>query len=295
MRHNASALAGLAAVAVLLTGCGGSSDPDAVTGPTPPAAGVPATAKPDSGDHSSPQARAATPTAGTSAADGGEAPTSEGDGTDADDGSGAGSAADSSGQETDAGSSSFPLVEPGHYTYRAHGHAETALGDRDFDGKSRLTVTAPSDNRRHATLSGEDGTTEQTLVGRRSGLYLAELKMTQQGFDADFRPRSPVLLFPAGAKVGDHWSWQMRSTDGDYTLHATLRLADDDGTATVSGRQVQTVTVKGTLVLDGDDFSMTLHQTDEAAVGGLVVHEHTTGDGTAYGTPVHTEADRRLL
>jgi hypothetical protein len=188
-----------------------------------------------------------------------------------------------------------PLVPAGDYTYRAHGHAETALGDRDFDGRSHLSVTAPSDDRRHTTLRGEDGTTEQTLVRDDDGLYLADLKMSQQGFDAEFRPATPVLLFPAGAEVGDKWSWRMTSTDGDYTLRATLRLTDDSGSASVSGRRVPTVTLKGTLVLEGDDFSMTLHQQDEAAAGGLVVHEHTVGDGTAYGTPVHTEADRRLV
>jgi hypothetical protein len=87
----------------------------------------------------------------------------------------------------------------------------------------------------------------------------------------------------------------MTSTDGDYTLHATLRLTDDNGSATVSGRQVRTVTVKSVLDIEGDSLSMTMHQTDVAATDGLVVREDTTGDGTAYGTPVHTEAHRRLV
>src|SRR4051812_49079994 len=149
-----------------------------------------------------------------------------------------------------------PLISPGDYVYRAHGHAESALGDRDFDGRSRLTVTAPAADERHATLRGKDGSTEQTLLGRDDGLYLADLKMSQQGFNTEFRPASPVLLLPAGAEVGKRWEWRMTSTDGDYRLHATLTLTDDNGSATVDGSRVSTATVKSVLVIEGDSLSM---------------------------------------
>ena len=86
----------------------------------------------------------------------------------------------------------------------------------------------------------------------------------------------------------------MSSTDGNYTLHATLRVADADGHATVDGNRESTVTVAAVLDIEGNGMSATIHQRDEATRDGVIVTERSVGDGTAYGTKFHTEATRTL-
>ena len=177
------------------------------------------------------------------------------------------------------------MPPPGTYTYRQHGSASSALGDQSLDGDSTLTVDQPQGNREHSTQRDRGGSTEQVLVGRANGLFLAEIHLAQPGFDEDFKPSSPVLLFPASAHKGQQWHWRMKSTDGNYTLTARLTIVD----LTSSG-----VVLSSVLHLTSSDINLTIHQRDKAGTDAVIVREHAVTDGTAYGTPFHSDVTRVL-
>jgi len=188
-----------------------------------------------------------------------------------------------------------PLPPPGTYTYHLHGSSTSALGKQNLDGDSTLTVDPPQGNREHSTQRDSSGSTEQVLVARTGGLYLAEIHLAQPGFDEDFKPKAPALLFPAAAHTGQRWHWQMTSTDGKYTLTAHLQVRDLHSSATMSdGTRVDTVSLSSVLHLHSKDIDLTIHQNDEAGTDAVIVREHGTTDGTAYGTPFHSDATRVL-
>lgn len=207
---------------------------------------------------------------------------------------GGAAAAPRSGGDATAARPAVPLTPTGTYRYHLTGSESSALGDRTFDGHSTLVVDPPRRGRQHTRLSGDNGRTDQTVLAGRRGLYLVDLRLSQQGFDETFHPDQPVLLLPADARAGRSWQWRMTSTDGDYRLRATLRVADPHSTASVRGRKVSTVVVTSVLHIDGDSISMTIDQRDDATRDGLIVREHAVGDGTAYGTKFHTDTTRTL-
>ena len=191
-------------------------------------------------------------------------------------------------------SSSAPLPPAGNYTYQVKGHADSALGSQSLDGTSTLTVDAAQGDSQHSTQKDKGGTTEQTVVTRPAGLFLADIKMSQQGFNQEFRPSAPVLLYPMDAKPGRSWHWRTTSTDGKYTLDASLKVGRPRTVVSASGQRVSTVTVSSVLVITGDSISMTIHQVDQASKDGLIVREHAVADGTAYGTKFHSDSTRSL-
>jgi hypothetical protein len=176
------------------------------------------------------------------------------------------------------------LPPPGTYTYRQHGTSSSALGNQSLDGASTLTVDAPQGDREHSTQRDRGGSTEQVLVGQTGGLFLAEIHLAQPGFDEDFKPAQPVLLFPAGARAGRHWHWHMTSTDGNYTLTARLEV-------TAIGK---TVSLSSVLHLTSSDISLTIHQSDKSGRDAVILREHAVTDGTAYGTPFRSDVTRVL-
>jgi hypothetical protein len=206
----------------------------------------------------------------------------------------AGSSASPARSATSTSDSSSVLASPGHYTYQVSGTAQTAFGNQNLDGTSDLTVDRPQGGRQHSVDRRHDGTTEQTVVARSSGVYLADLHISQQGFDEDFRPASAVLLLPANPRQGQSWSWRMTSTDGKYTMRSTLTVADTNDSATVGGRRLHTVAVKTHSVITGSQMQMTIDQRDEAARGTPIVSEHAVVDGKAFGTTFHSDSTRRL-
>lgn len=194
---------------------------------------------------------------------------------------------------TSAGAFAFPPA--GDYTYRVHGSAKSAFGDQKIDGPSALTVDPPAGQRQHTTQKDQAGTTEQTLVSRRAGLFLADVKMAQNGFNEEFRPSTPVLLLPVGARPGRRWHWTMASTDGKYTLDADLMVGRPRDVSTADGTRVHTVTISSVLVISGSAVSLTIHQLDRASYDGLVLTEHAVTDGTAFGTKFHSDITRTLM
>ena len=187
------------------------------------------------------------------------------------------------------------MPPPGSYTYHVHGSSSSALGDQSLDGDSTLTVDQPNGSREHSTQRDSGGKTEQVLVAHTDGLYLAEIHLSQPGFDEDFKPSQPVLLFPGSAHKGQHWRWQMTSTDGKYTLTARLQVDDLHSSAqTTDGQTVETVALSSVLHIHSDDIDLTIHQHDESGRDAVIVREHAVSDGTAYGTKFHSDATRVL-
>jgi hypothetical protein len=178
------------------------------------------------------------------------------------------------------------LPPPGSYTYRVTGRASSALGKQSLDGDSTLTVDQPQGNREHSVQRDKGGSTEQVLVSRTDGLYLADIHLSQPGFDEDFRPSSPVLLFPGTAHRGEHWHWSMKSTDGKYTLTAQLQVTD---------LRSSYVVLSSVLHVQSKDIDLTIHQRDKSGRDAVIQREHAVTDGTAYGTSFHSDATRVLV
>ena len=257
----------------LLAACGGSSAPvtpgeqaAASSGAARSASAAPSASAAASGAPSA--SAAAAPSAGTSgSARASSAPSAS---------------AATSDQPPAAG---VPLPPPGSYTYRLHGQSSSVLGDQSYNGDSTLTVDQPQGNRQHSEQRDSQGKTEQVVVAETGGLHLAEIHLTQPGFDEDFKPSSPVLLFPAHAREGQHWQWHMTSTDGEYTL--TARLAVDHLGS-------DSVALSSVLHIKSKDVDLTIHQHDKAGRDAVILRERTVTDGTAYGTPFHSSGTRVL-
>jgi hypothetical protein len=208
----------------------------------------------------------------------------------------ASAAASSGSQSSESGASQPVALQPsGTYTYHLSGSSSSALGDQPVDGNSTLTVDPPQGQRQHSTQRDDQGSTEQTVVAQVDGLHLADIHLSQSGFDEDFRADKPVLLGPAHPSNGQSWKWHLVSTDGKYTLHAHLTVADTHSSAkTSSGAREHTVEIKSVLVLDSKDIHLTIHQDDQATGDAVIVREHAVSDGTAYGTKFHSDVTRTL-
>jgi hypothetical protein len=164
------------------------------------------------------------------------------------------------------------------------------FGNQQIDDTATLTVDHPAGNREHTKQQDQNGSTEEVLVSQSDGLYLAELHLSQTGFDADFKPSGKALLFPANAHQGQQWQWTMTSTDGKYTLHGQLTVADlHSSTTDSSGKRVATVAIASVLHITGNNFDITVHQRDESGHDAVIVREHAVTDGTAYGTKVQSD------
>lgn len=187
-----------------------------------------------------------------------------------------------------------PLPVPGTYTYDVSGTATSPLGRRDLGGTSELSVGPARSGRQRSIDKAPNGASDQTVLARPGGIDLVDLHISQQGFDEDFRPASPVLLFPATPRQGASWSWRIVSTDGKYTMRTTISVANPADSATVSGRRLSTVALTSHTVITGSRMHMTIDQRDEVARGLPVVSEHAVVDGTAYGATFHADSTRHL-
>lgn len=289
MRRKPTTVIAFAVLAAALAGCSSSSDSTALA---PTSSATPATH--EGSESSQPLAvsghkRRGQPADGSTAKSAGGS-TNEG----ATPGAAAGSAA-AAPPDSSSASAAVPLLVPGSYSYHLQGEATTALGAQQIDGDSTLQADQPNGHRQHTTQRDDQGSTEQVLVAASDGLRLAEMHLSQTGFDEDFRPDSPVLLMPADPHQGDRWHWKMRSTDGKYTLAASLEVTDLHSSArTTTGDRRRTITLSSVLTLTGNDVHLTIRQADDATRGGVIVHEHAVTDGTAYGTKFHSDVTRTL-
>jgi hypothetical protein len=268
-----------ALVAAVTTACGGSGS-GGTAADTKPAASTLPTGSAASGPSSSPRAGAPSASASSTAS----AINNAG-------GTGAAPAASAKAQPaTRAAAPAVPLPPPGQYKYHATGSSSSFFGNQKIDDTATLTVDKPNGNREHTRQADSNGSTEQVLVSEADGLYLAEVHLSQTGFDEDFKPSGKALLFPGKPKQGQRWQWTMTSTDGKYTLQGHLTLADLHSSATTGdGKRVATVAVTSVLHITGNNFDITVHQRDESGHDALIVREHAVTNGTAYGTKVQSD------
>jgi hypothetical protein len=150
-------------------------------------------------------------------------------------------------------------------------------------GTASLVVSAVRNGRQTSSLQNAQGKTQQELLVRDAGSYLADLAIQAPGFpEKEFAFPTAVLLLPDPARVGAGWSWHGTSTDGKTTVTATNKVARYE-TVTIGGKAVRTVVLQTHLVLSGDlDYTSDL-TTWVAPDRRLPVKDHAVGHGTAYG------------
>lgn len=176
----------------------------------------------------------------------------------------------------------------GTYTYDVSGTVAYGTTRRDASGSAVLTITAVKDGVQTSRLEADGGDTDQTVLVRDAGSYLASLHLTTSAFDKEFRPSPAALLLPDPAKVGTRWSWSATSTDGASTVRTSHEVIRTE-TITVGGKAVQTVVVQSRVVISGD-VSYTSDVTTWVVPSlRLPVKDHTVGKGTFGGLQVTSD------
>ena len=109
------------------------------------------------------------------------------------------------------------------------------------------------------------------------GVKLARLSIGTP-VNKEFRPSSPVLLFPTPAAVGRTWSWKATSTDGSSTVTASNKVLRNE-TLIIGGQRVATVVLQTRLVITGEVTYNADVTTWVATAYRLPVKDHTKGSG----------------
>lgn len=182
---------------------------------------------------------------------------------------------------------------PGTYTSDTSGTVTFGTGKQDASGTQTLTVSPLRGDTQHSKVHGDQGDTDEDLVVRSTGTYLAGLTLTSPAFTKAFRPAAPVLLVPDPATVGSSWSWTAVSTDGKTTARTTNRVERTE-TVTVGGTRVSTAVVVSHLVLSGDVSYTADLTTDWAPSLRLPVRTRTVGKGTYSGIAFSTDVTSLL-
>lgn len=179
------------------------------------------------------------------------------------------------------------FARPGRYTYVLNGTATVPLrGTQQISGDQTFTVDPPAGSSQHSRQSDSQGTTDQTLAVRSTGLYMQDIRIANQGFNEEFRPVGSALFFPASYRTGSHWSWHAKSTDGKYTLDVSSRVASATRSAVV---------LDSTLHIAGNGFDIHVQQRDWISTTyALITKEHAVTSGTAYGAHVSSDVTRTL-
>ncbi|MDP3713602.1 MAG: hypothetical protein Q8R60_14090 [Mycobacteriales bacterium] len=171
---------------------------------------------------------------------------------------------------------------PGDYLYDSSGTFSLGGAPQPVDGTSTLTVDPVVDGTQHSVLEGEDSRTEQDVLVRENGTYVARLQITNAGFDKAFEFDPAEVLVPTPATVGTTWSWVATSTDGKTRATQNSKVVRSE-TLTIGGKQVATQVIQTTLRLSGDisyTGEITTHYAESLH---LPVKERTKGNGTVQG------------
>jgi len=188
-----------------------------------------------------------------------------------------------------------PLAKPGAYTYKVTGSSKSPLGNKAIDEDATLTVDPPSGHQQHQALKGADVSQAQTVVVQPGGYYLVDLTIATQGFSEEFHADPPVLFAPTGAPAGQKWSWQLKSTDGKYTVHTASQYVGEQTVRTTSGQSVQTALVHSVVTVTGNGINATSTQDDWLSPAyALIVKEHAVMHGTGYGQTFDSDITRTL-
>lgn len=179
----------------------------------------------------------------------------------------------------------------GTYTLDASGTITLGVSKQDASGTQSLTISPLKGQLQHSTLHGDQGDTEQDLLLRTTGTYVASLRLTSPAFAGqakEFHPSPAVLLVPDPATVGSSWSWKAVSTDGKTTVTTANKVARTE-TVTIGGKKLLCAVIQTHLVLSGDvtyDAQVTTWYSPDFR---LAVKDHTVGKGTAIGSPFTTD------
>lgn len=175
----------------------------------------------------------------------------------------------------------------GTYTYDVSGTVNAGT-PQPVDGEATLTVDRPAGGRQSSVLEGRQGRTEQDIVTRSDGRYLARLSLTNPAFTKEFVPSSPVLLVPTPQTVDRSWSWRTTSTDGKTTAALTARIVRTE-TLTIGGQRTPTSVIESTLRLTGDITYTGRTTTWYDPAHRLPVKDHSRGNGTVSGFAFTTD------
>lgn len=175
----------------------------------------------------------------------------------------------------------------GQYTYTAQGTVTVGTA-APVDGTATLTVDPVTDGQQHSVLEGDQGRTEQDVVLRGDGRFLASLNLTNPAFSKQFRPDPPVLLLPEPATVGRRWQWRATTTDGKTTAEASNRILRQE-TLTVNGERVACTVIETTLALSGDITYRGQTTTWVSDRYRLPVKDRSRGQGSVNGVAFSTD------
>jgi hypothetical protein len=178
---------------------------------------------------------------------------------------------------------------PGSYTYDSKGKATVDGQANDASGTQTLMVDPPSGASQHSSLGGDQGGgTEQNVVHRDSGTYLARLVVKSPLGDKEFHPAQPVLGVAKPEQMGRSWSWSMTSTDGKTRADYSAKFVRQE-TVTIGGKSVRTWVIESTLKISGD-IDLTEHNItnyDPSRLLEVRMHGTQSGKITFQGVP-HT-------
>ncbi|HVE62312.1 MAG TPA: hypothetical protein VNB94_00730 [Mycobacteriales bacterium] len=168
---------------------------------------------------------------------------------------------------------------PGGYTLDTTGTFTSDLGgEQPVDSESSLRIDPARGDDQHSSLSGEQGSTEQTVRFSASSIDLVQLKLTTPAFVKEFRPIKPVQLLPQPPAVGRTWKWTIISTDNATTAALEAKVARKE-TIVIGGEKVATTVVTSTLTLSGDIDAVSKMETWVADRYQLTVKEHAVTTG----------------
>jgi hypothetical protein len=187
------------------------------------------------------------------------------------------------------------FTRAGTYTYEISGTTKQPLGgNQRISGSDTDTYDPPQGSIQHNKETGQQGSSEMTLQVKSSGLYVVDLHISQQGFDEDFHPVATAKYFPASYPTGTSWSWEAKSTDNKYTLHVTSKISGSSS-VTVGGKALKAVIVDSTLHITGNGVDLNVQQRDWVSTTyALVLKEHSTSNGTAFGASFTSSVTRQL-
>lgn len=155
-------------------------------------------------------------------------------------------------------------TDAGRYTYDETGIRKLGcVPDEKPASPTTLDVDPAQGDRQQSVRDqrypdGHGIVTNSVLEFRKDGVYLAHLLQTQTfpllgTFTTEFEPSPPVLVFPANPKVGQRWSFTLKSKDGKVTVESTNILeSGGEPVALGGGGSVHAIRVKGNSRVTGE-------------------------------------------
>lgn len=183
---------------------------------------------------------------------------------------------------------------PGSYTYDSKGNVTVGAQTHDASGSQTLKVDKPSGANQHSELGGDrGGGTQQDVVHKDTGTYLARLVINAGGSPKEFHPAQPVLGVPKPQQIGRTWSWSMTSTDGKTHAAYSAKFTRTE-VVTIGGVRVNAWVIESTLKLTGDFTYNDQETVDYDPSRLLQVRMHQRGSGSYLGTSFTSDATSTL-